>query len=63
MDARMPTNIGRNAGLRPTTFLMPDFSFCTDNAAMIAVAAYFRSLTKKKFDVAKISANGNLKLQ
>ena len=34
-----------------------------DNAAMIAVAAYFRSLTKKKFDVAKISANGNLKLQ
>ncbi len=29
---------------------LPDFRFCTDNAAMIAMAAYFRSEGGKKFD-------------
>lgn len=38
-------------------FVVPDFEFNTDNAAMIAVAAYLGELSKKKY---KMAAQGNL---
>jgi len=31
-------------------FVEPELAFCTDNAAMVAAAAYFRAQRKKKFD-------------
>ena len=40
-------------------FLVPDKKYCTDNAAMIAAAAYFRILTKTVSKLEK--AEGNLK--
>lgn len=40
----------------------PDFIYCTDNAAMIASAAYFRYL-KKDFSDMSINANANLRFQ
>lgn len=40
-------------------FIVPDFEFNTDNAAMIAVAAYLGKLSKKKY---KMEAQGNLKM-
>ncbi len=44
-------------------FFIPTKNFCTDNAAMIACAAYFRAF-KKEFAVpSKLKANGNLKLK
>jgi len=45
-------------------FLMPDISYATDNAAMIAAAGYFNYLKKKPVADAwkKIEANANLKL-
>ncbi len=41
-------------------FLVPDKKYCTDNAAMIAVAAYFK--TKKKQKLEEIIAQANLKI-
>ncbi len=38
-------------------FICPDFQYNTDNAAMIAVAAYIGELSKKKY---KMEAQGNL---
>ena len=45
-------------------FLMPDISYATDNAAMIAVTGYFNYLMKKPTQNSwkKIEANANLKL-
>ena len=45
-------------------FLMPDISYSTDNAAMIAAAGYFNYIQKKpaKDSWKKIEANANLKL-
>ena len=45
-------------------FLMPDTSYSTDNAAMIAAAGYFNYIQKKpaKDSWKKIEANANLKL-
>lgn len=42
-------------------FLVPPKEYCTDNAVMVAIAAYFQWLKKKK-GVKKIEANANLKL-
>lgn len=41
-------------------FLVPPKNLCTDNAAMVAVAAYFNK--KEKFSLPKIKADGNLSL-
>jgi len=41
-----------------TNLLIPEFKFTTDNAAMIAVAAYFHAKDKLK----NLQANGNLEL-
>ncbi|MEW5907982.1 MAG: tRNA (adenosine(37)-N6)-threonylcarbamoyltransferase complex transferase subunit TsaD [Patescibacteria group bacterium] len=40
--------------------LLPDMNFTTDNAAMIAAAAYFSALKRKFRDTKKLKANGNL---
>ena len=45
-----------------TALYLSPLWLCGDNAAMIAAAAYFRSFQKKKFDIAKLRANGNLRL-
>lgn len=42
---------------RKLKFIVPDFEFNTDNAAMIGVAAYMNHLRKKKY---KLIAQGNL---
>jgi len=44
-----------------TNFIVPDFEFNTDNAAMIAAAAYINLLQKNKKRL-KIEAQGNLNL-
>jgi len=41
-------------------FLMPEIEFCTDNGAMIAMAAFFRKSDKTNYS--KIQAKANLKL-
>jgi len=46
-----------------TLYLMPNTSFCTDNAAMVAVAGYFHYLEGEKSDLEKIKANANLRLE
>lgn len=45
-------------------FSMPDISYATDNAAMIAVAGYFNYLKKKpnRDSWKKVEANANLRL-
>ena len=52
-DLKLKTN---NLGLN---FFVPDFEYNTDNAAMIAAAAYIQHLRKKKL---KLEANSNLSL-
>jgi len=43
-------------------FLVPPKKFCTDNAAMVAATAYFRSFERKNKNWEKIEANANLRL-
>jgi N6-L-threonylcarbamoyladenine synthase len=43
-------------------YLIPNIQFCTDNAAMVAVAGYFHWLKGKKYNLEKIKANANLRL-
>ena len=43
-------------------FLIPNFQYCTDNGAMIAMAGYFRYKSGAKTDWKKIKANANLRL-
>lgn len=43
-------------------FLVPPKNLCTDNAAMVAIAAYFRWKKRKKKNREKITANANLRL-
>ncbi len=56
--------MAREFGSCKIPFLMPDISYATDNAAMIAAASYFSYLNKKplKDFWKKIKANANLKL-
>ena len=47
----------------PPELLMPEMKFTGDNAAMIALAAYFRWLKQKRSAFPRtLKANGNLKL-
>jgi N6-L-threonylcarbamoyladenine synthase len=41
-------------------YLIPNIHFCTDNAAMVAMTAYFHR--KEKFNLSEIKANANLKI-
>ena len=43
-----------------TRYLIPDTKFCTDNAAMVAITAFFHK--KEKFDLPQIKADANLKI-
>jgi len=43
-------------------FLVPDKKYCTDNAAMVAVAGYFSFKRRHTKDPEKIEANANLRL-
>jgi len=43
-----------------TKYLIPNIEYCTDNAVMVAMAAYFNR--SKKTNWKKISANANLKI-
>lgn len=49
--------LAAEAKARGISFLVPDFEFNTDNAAMIGVAAYMNHLRKKKYP---LKANGGL---
>lgn len=49
--------LAAEAKARRISFLVPDFEFNTDNAAMIGVAAYMNHLRKKKYP---LKANGGL---
>jgi len=49
--------------LPDTLYLIPDTSFCTDNAVMVAVAGYFHYLEGEKYDLENIEANANLRLK
>ncbi len=47
----------------PTDLLMPEMRFTGDNAAMIALVAYFRWIKQKRAAISRaLKANGNLKL-
>ena len=59
LRARLTEEVAR--ALPNTTLLLPDKSTTTDNAAMIAIAGYFNSLSKKKRPK-NIRAQGNLSL-
>ncbi|MCH8741800.1 tRNA (adenosine(37)-N6)-threonylcarbamoyltransferase complex transferase subunit TsaD [Patescibacteria group bacterium] len=45
-----------------TKYQVPDVGLCIDNAAMVAMAAYFRSLKKESKNWKEITTNANLKL-
>jgi N6-L-threonylcarbamoyladenine synthase len=45
-----------------TKYLIPDTKFCTDNAAMIALTAFFNFKKGKKINLKKIEADANLKI-
>ncbi|MDD4412550.1 MAG: tRNA (adenosine(37)-N6)-threonylcarbamoyltransferase complex transferase subunit TsaD [Patescibacteria group bacterium] len=49
--------------LPKTTFIVPPFEYTTDNAAMIAVAGYFKFLNNQTFSWQKLTANPNLTLK
>jgi N6-L-threonylcarbamoyladenine synthase len=44
------------------SYLVPDASLCTDNAAMVALAAYFHYLKRKIKSWKEIKANANLRI-
>jgi tRNA A37 threonylcarbamoyltransferase TsaD len=43
-------------------FLIPPLTLCTDNAAMVAVAGYFKTLKNKPDKWYNVSADANAKL-
>jgi len=45
-----------------TCYLIPDTQYCTDNAVMVAVAAYYRLLHNKPQTWKDIEANANLRI-
>ena len=47
---------------KKTKFLVPDLSYCMDNAAMISVAAYHQAKNKKFTPYYKLTANANWEL-
>lgn len=49
--------------LPKTPFYIPDFSYCTDNAAMLATAGYYSALDKKFTLWKKIKTDSNLELK
>ncbi len=51
-----------NQELEKTEFYYPDFQYCTDNAAMVAQAAYYHVLNKNYTTWDKVIVDPNLKL-
>lgn len=51
-----------NQDLENTEFYYPDFQYCTDNAAMVAMASYFHVLKKNYTTWDKVKVDPNLKL-
>lgn len=49
--------------LPDSILLLPEIKFTGDNAAMIALAAYFRAKKKEYAALSKLKADGNLKLR
>lgn len=49
--------------LSKTEYLIPEFSYCADNAAMIATAGYFKAKSKKFAKWDKLDINPNLRLE
>jgi N6-L-threonylcarbamoyladenine synthase len=49
--------------LPKTDYLIPEFSYCTDNAAMIAAAGYFKAKAKKFTGWDKLDIEPNLRLK
>jgi len=45
-----------------TKYLIPDTEYCTDNAVMVAAAAYFNYQKGKKYNWQKVQANANLRV-
>ncbi len=50
----------RMAKTRNWNFYIPDFEYCTDNAAMIAITAHFKYL-KKEFSSLRVSSEARMK--
>lgn len=48
--------------LSSAKLIIPDFKYCTDNAAMIAVAGYFKAKRKKITPWQKLKADANQEL-
>ncbi len=48
--------------LTNTKLLLPEIKYCTDNAAMIAITAFFNQKTGKIKKLKNIKADGNLKI-
>jgi N6-L-threonylcarbamoyladenine synthase len=55
---RLETAVKKN--LVQTEFVMPELKYCTDNAAMIAAAGYFRARRKDFTPWKKLKADCNL---
>jgi len=60
LRSRLREDLGRD--LPAVRFIEPPLKYCTDNAAMIAVAGFFRSRMKKTGDHSKIDADPHWEL-
>jgi N6-L-threonylcarbamoyladenine synthase len=49
--------------LNDAKLIIPEFKYCTDNAAMIATAGYFRVKRKKFTQWQKLKTDSNLELK
>ena len=48
--------------LPDVNYIMPDIKFCTDNAVMVAITAYFKLKTDKTKSWQEVKANANIKI-
>lgn len=62
-ELRVQLSLAVAEKLDATNFVMPDLKYCTDNAAMIACAGYFRAKRKKYALWQKLKAECNLEFK